>query len=996
MSSATGGPKRITPAELRARFSQLSQRLNAPAKLTKAIAQVLASSQESPRAKEVAKESMSLMAQLGMTFDTVQSELGELEAEFTKLSDDLQKAKAQAQQLKESAADVPSDFQEQLDEMDGNLQKANRVFGEMKQQLDDLTERNAELEGKNTALKDDLEVSEEHTNDAARALATALTDHKQQVDALLDPSDASNDFAVVVARQVEDAGLTDQQRAMVEANNLRAIERLNYQRQFPRFFTFYNKIAKFPRLQKIVGFVFDAAMLLAEIADVKSNNVIVSLQNAVPQRLKRAKQEPQQAQAADPNKPPIKKVSPFKKEHHGGGGSNKIEFDSEDMLVSARTVAGKVSKYKTRDEDCFRVVTAIDKTTGEKSELYIVVDGMGGHGEGDQAARIIARTIGEEWDPADPESIINAIEKATLALQDEVNIGAGACVAIILRKGNKVYVYNVGDTRILRVKDNEIAQLTHDDGALILGYIKGKANFPTPFEGAEVKAYWDGVDGVTQSNYILNAVKCGDPHPHYMGFVQKQMFGDQQDAIWDALAASQCIVSAVKCYITGTMHEDTPRMIASVRADEIAGVAFKFKERREAFRQLIQLTPQEEQQVFDFLEQRRGLVLDLEGGETFILCSDGQTELLPKQNAPANPTNFDQFSGIVLTNQNNPSEIADQLIVQSNDNSGDNSTNIVVKIPHSLLQVAAYNFSGNHDAERSHIRYHLSDVIEQLRRGDRPTMTGNGKVQGLTPQMEQAFNSGKVAVKKFGGGYGLYNTLEVTTDKKIKWSDLGMSRRPSMDERSTAATTFNNWSQGQFELLQGDLNDAISEAEQELSPHSITITNPRSVGQTYFTTELLKLLPKQALDQAIDQVNFCARDNTTAYGQYIPGSKQLNVPRNPAQFDRYRATAYLLEELGRAVGASFTHEQLAAFRKVHSDMVANSEVFSVEFMHERSQERIASQKDFDTFVAANFMHFVILGTEMKQHSLLGGQLYDLYAGLYESGTFDALDHLATS
>ena len=114
----------------------------------------------------------------------------------------------------------------------------------------------------------------------------------------------------------------------------------------------------------------------------------------------------------------------------------------------------------------FSSVTAV----GNLPNLFIVADGMGGHKAGDYASRYtiervvasVSRNTGEE-----PIAIMKeAINKANELLvaesrEDESKSGMGTTLVIGTIIGNKLFVANIGDSRLYVVGQN-MRQITRD------------------------------------------------------------------------------------------------------------------------------------------------------------------------------------------------------------------------------------------------------------------------------------------------------------------------------------------------------------------------------------------------------------------------------------------------------------------------------------------------------------------------------------------------------
>jgi PPM family protein phosphatase len=103
--------------------------------------------------------------------------------------------------------------------------------------------------------------------------------------------------------------------------------------------------------------------------------------------------------------------------------------------------------------------------------LFAVADGMGGHDAGDRASqavvgelRALVGAVG-----VGPEELAVVLERAQSAvghIADETERGAGSTltgvVVTVLDERAHWLVFNIGDSRVYRVRDGELAQLTVD------------------------------------------------------------------------------------------------------------------------------------------------------------------------------------------------------------------------------------------------------------------------------------------------------------------------------------------------------------------------------------------------------------------------------------------------------------------------------------------------------------------------------------------------------
>jgi PPM family protein phosphatase len=154
---------------------------------------------------------------------------------------------------------------------------------------------------------------------------------------------------------------------------------------------------------------------------------------------------------------------------------------------------------RTHNEDNFSII--------EESGLYIVADGMGGHASGEVASKMAVDALQEFFTATadDPERtwpykmdrskgyeenrLITGIKLANLriyesAQRDPRQRGMGTTIVSIFAVDSGVYIAHVGDSRVYRIRDKKMEQLT-EDHSLLNDYIKMKrltaeeiANFP--------------------------------------------------------------------------------------------------------------------------------------------------------------------------------------------------------------------------------------------------------------------------------------------------------------------------------------------------------------------------------------------------------------------------------------------------------------------------------------------------------------------------------------
>lgn len=124
------------------------------------------------------------------------------------------------------------------------------------------------------------------------------------------------------------------------------------------------------------------------------------------------------------------------------------------------------SKRKNNQDSIF----FSDEPVGSLPNLYIVADGMGGHRAGDKASRMAIDITVEFIKKSTLENPIAILKRAMIYANNEIYksankdpdlIGMGTTMVAAVALEGKLYVANVGDSR-LYVVNNDIRQITMD------------------------------------------------------------------------------------------------------------------------------------------------------------------------------------------------------------------------------------------------------------------------------------------------------------------------------------------------------------------------------------------------------------------------------------------------------------------------------------------------------------------------------------------------------
>ncbi|MCH2107800.1 MAG: Stp1/IreP family PP2C-type Ser/Thr phosphatase [Polyangiaceae bacterium] len=161
-------------------------------------------------------------------------------------------------------------------------------------------------------------------------------------------------------------------------------------------------------------------------------------------------------------------------------------------------VAGQtdVGRKRAHNEDNFAIY-------GEHG-LYIVADGMGGHASGEVASQLAVETLRDffEATSSDPDRtwpykmdrskdyqenrLITGIKLSNLrifetARKNDAQRGMGTTIVALFCTREGMYLAHVGDSRIYRIRDGVMEQLT-EDHSLLNDYLKMKELTPEEIE----------------------------------------------------------------------------------------------------------------------------------------------------------------------------------------------------------------------------------------------------------------------------------------------------------------------------------------------------------------------------------------------------------------------------------------------------------------------------------------------------------------------------------
>ncbi|MCI8692312.1 MAG: Stp1/IreP family PP2C-type Ser/Thr phosphatase [Lachnospiraceae bacterium] len=162
-----------------------------------------------------------------------------------------------------------------------------------------------------------------------------------------------------------------------------------------------------------------------------------------------------------------------------------------------------------------------EQPVGSLPNLFLVADGMGGHNAGDYASRVAVESILEkiadspETDPL--RNFDDAIQYANsrirkLASESAELEGMGTTVVAAACEGNRLYVANVGDSRLYVINRFGIRQITRDhswvEEMVRLGEIEKEEARNHPDKNIITRAV--GTDDMVKTDFFAVQLEEGD------------------------------------------------------------------------------------------------------------------------------------------------------------------------------------------------------------------------------------------------------------------------------------------------------------------------------------------------------------------------------------------------------------------------------------------------------------------------------------------------------
>lgn len=240
----------------------------------------------------------------------------------------------------------------------------------------------------------------------------------------------------------------------------------------------------------------------------------------------------------------------------------EISYSIEYSAVCSRGKARKQNQDKIFIQNCDLIKNSAEinlcgTIEFDNNEVLAVFDGMGGEEFGETASQIAVETISIKAS----ESKIN-LEKVCMAINDEIcrymeseDIFRMGSTAAIVSVDKKLHICNIGDSRIYRISNNEIKQLSVDHTAIIGKYHKRRV----------LKQHL----GIPKKEMVI------EPFSDDINYTENDIFLICSDGLTDMLSDEEILEQSVNLKISVLAKKLFDKAVENGGKDDISIITFK-------------------------------------------------------------------------------------------------------------------------------------------------------------------------------------------------------------------------------------------------------------------------------------------------------------------------------------------------------------------------------------------------------------------------------------
>jgi protein phosphatase len=247
------------------------------------------------------------------------------------------------------------------------------------------------------------------------------------------------------------------------------------------------------------------------------------------------------------------------------------------VTVAAKTDLGRVRENNEDKHEFF--VPSTDDELAWRGMLFVVCDGMGGHEAGQIASELACKTFISVYrdhpsdDPAEAaRSAATAANRFVLDVARAVpsRKGMGTTLSALLLVQDKAYIVQVGDSRVYRLRDGALAQMTVDhtwvEETVAMGSMTREAAEAHPYKHVLTRAI--GTEPEVKADVFIEDVRPADVYLVCSDGLTNHVTDEEIQDVLGKIGPAEAAWSLVGKALVGGGSDNTTAIVVRIDALE--------------------------------------------------------------------------------------------------------------------------------------------------------------------------------------------------------------------------------------------------------------------------------------------------------------------------------------------------------------------------------------------------------------------------------------------
>lgn len=247
------------------------------------------------------------------------------------------------------------------------------------------------------------------------------------------------------------------------------------------------------------------------------------------------------------------------------------------VSVGAKTDLGRVRENNEDKYEFF--IPSTDEDLSWRGMMFVVCDGMGGHEAGQIASELACKTfisVYRDHPAADPaEAARSATTAANRFVLDVARAvpsrkGMGTTLSALLIVQEKAYIVQVGDSRVYRLRDGVVSQMTVDhtwvEETVAMGTMTREVAEVHPYRHVLTRAV--GTEPEVKTDVFVEDVRASDTYLICSDGLTNHVSDDEIQEVLNKLGPAEAAWSLVSKALVGGGSDNTTAIVVRVDALE--------------------------------------------------------------------------------------------------------------------------------------------------------------------------------------------------------------------------------------------------------------------------------------------------------------------------------------------------------------------------------------------------------------------------------------------